>query len=403
MAWSEAIFCIAFYDSFAVPSGTPFLCKAILMTVESIAALTKLASIRAAGLVLDEIAVNTSMLQELPPKRKIPAVLKVMGGSLAIKMAVIPASLLVTAFAPGFIPILLCFGGFHLAMEGAKSLFNKDHDNDGKDDSSGKPVKQQTAKEFEKNTIKKVLIIDGLLSVEIAVMTLPIIAGAAPLVAAAALAATGAIRVAWMYGLIGSVINMPRAGEWLAKRTGDGPLPKAARAVGNALNKANPYIIKGFRFAGMAALLIIGGGLVLHGFPAGAHLVTGALGAVTSNGLALGLMERAVDAVIGIAAGVAAKPVLERLYSGIGKAVSATVINPVKRLFGKKKKDTGGKPGNDNTPAPAVVTPSQAPALSSAPDLKAAVNQAAPRPEAPANDAQPETPAPQPKINPPAP
>lgn len=374
------------------------------MTVESIAALTKLASIRAAGLVFDEIAVNTSMLQELPPKRKIPAVLKVMGGSLAIKMAVIPASLLVTAFAPGVIPVLLCFGGFHLAMEGAKSLFNKDHDNDGKDDASGKPVtKPQTAKEFEKNTIKKVLIIDGLLSVEIAVMTLPIIAGAAPLVAAAALAATGAIRVAWMYGLIGSVINMPRAGEWLAKRTGDGPLPKAARAVGKALNKANPYIIKGFRFAGMAALLIIGGGLVLHGFPAGAHLVTGALGAVTSNGLALGLMERAVDAAIGIAAGVAAKPVLERLYSGIGKAVSATVINPVKRLFGKKKKDTGGKPGNDNVPAPAASPPSQAPALSSAPDLKAAVNQAAPKPEAPANDAQPETPVLELKIKPPAP
>ncbi|MEZ0225422.1 MAG: DUF808 family protein [Alphaproteobacteria bacterium] len=375
------------------------------MTVESIAALTKLASLRAAGLVFDEIAVNTSMLQELPPKRKIPAVLKVMGGSLAIKMAVIPASLLVTAFAPGFIPLLLCFGGFHLAMEGAKSLFNKDHDNDGKDDGSGKAVtKPQTPKEFEKNTIKKVLIIDGLLSVEIAVMTLPIIAGAAPLVAAAALAATGAIRVAWMYGLIGSVISMPRAGEWLAKRQGDGPVPKAMRAVGKAMNKANPYIIKGFRFAGMAALLIIGGGLVLHGFPAAAHLVTGALGEVTSNGLALGLLERAVDAVIGIGAGVAAKPVLERLYSAVGKAATVAVINPVKKLLGKKKKGPEPKqaPVNDNK-APAASAPSQAPALSSAPDLKEAVNQAAQKPDALAIAPQPETPAPQLKIKPPTP
>ncbi len=335
------------------------------MPVDSIAALTQLASTRAIGLVFDEVAVNTKMLQELEPKRKIPAVLKVMAGSLSIKMLVIPAALALNVFFPGAIVPLLTFGGLHLATEGFKSLKGEEHEDDDKD--GHKEKKKQTAKEFEKESIKKVLVIDGLLSVEITVMTLPIIAGVPVLAAGAVLALTGLIRTSWMYTVIGSIINMPRAGEWLAKTKGDGAIPKAARAVGQAMGKAMPYIIKGFSIAGTAALLTIGGGLLIHGIPGGEHFMQGALNAISSNGIVQSLVSHVIGGVAGIAAGFVGQPVLDRLYSAIGKGVKAAV-KLVKTGFTKKPK----KPANDDRkPAPAA-----APALQNMPDAKAALNAA---------------------------
>lgn len=376
-------------------------------------ALTQAASIRGAGLVLDEVAVNTSMLQELEQKRRIPSVLKVMAGSFSIKMMVIPAMLAINAFIPGAILPLLTFGGMHLASEGLKHLMEKIEEKKKAKEHAKTPEKKAASakpldpKKHEKETIKKVLVIDGLLSVEIAVMTLPIIAGAAPLVAAAALAATGAIRTTWMYSVIGGVLSMPRMGDWLEKREGNNPVAKAARWLGKGMHKAMPYIVKGFEVAGTAALLMIGGGLVLHGIPGAEHLIETAVHTIGGSGIADWVITHAIEGVAGLGIGAIAHKPLEMLYSTIGKGVKA-VATPVINLFKSKTK----KPANDN-PAPAAAPKepdtSAAPALASAPDAKAALNAAAakapetatPAPEQNNAPAQPEQPkAVPPKVNP---
>lgn len=370
----------------------------------SIAALTKVASVRAVGLCFDEIACNTKMLQEIEGKRRKNALLKVMGGSIALKMLVIPAALAVTAFIPGAILPLLTFGGFHLASEGMKMLRGKEDEDEGPNHEAHKG---KTPEQIEKDRIKKVLIVDGLLSVEITIMTLGVIAGLPALAAAAVLAGTGLIRTAWMYGLIGSIINMDRAGKWLSERKGDFAPLKAARAVGKAMNKAVPYIVKGFSIAGTVALLMIGGGLLIHGIPGGEHLMATALGHITSNAMVVGLLERVVGTAVGIGAGAVGIPVLDRLYGGIAKGCKAAakfVASP----FKKKK-----KPANDDKApkaAPAVAAqpaPEAAKdALKNAPDAKADLNAAA-KPPSNDNAVTPPAPvienAPKPDIKKPAP
>ncbi len=353
-----------------------------LESLPTILALTGTASTRAVGLCFDEIAVNTKLLQDIEARRKTRSVLKVMGGSLAMKMLVIPAGLAVSALAPGAILPLLTIGGLHLSCEGVRHLLGKydEHAEEG----AAEGHKQKTAEQFEKDRIKKVLTIDGLLSVEITVMSLGVIAGMSALGAAAVLAGTGLIRTAWMYTLIGTVISIPRVGEWLTQRKGDGLRAKAAHKPGKAMVKSTPYIVKGFSIAGTLALLMIGGGLLVHGVPGAEHLVEGAIGSLTSNGVFQELLLRGAGTLAGLGVGFAARPVMDAIGSVIMKGFSAVK----KRVMGLFKP----KAVNDNkAPAPAAVPAPPAPAspaaLQNVPDVKADLNAAA----KPADSGSPET------------
>jgi predicted DNA repair protein MutK len=350
--------------------------QGLAMSLESLPALLELtgtASTRAVGLCFDEIAVNTKLLQDIEEKRKTRAIGKVMLGSLALKMMVIPAGLAVSALLPGAIVPLLTVGGLHLACEGVRHLMGKyDEPEEGKEGEGPK----KTPQEFEKDRIKKVLTIDGLLSVEITVMTLGVIAGMSPLGAAAVLAGTGLIRTAWMYALIGSVISLPRVGKWLAKREGDGLRAKLSHKPGNAMIKSTPYVVKGFSIAGTVALLMIGGGLMIHGIPGAEHIVEGAIESVTSNGVFQELLLRGTGLLAGLGIGAVGRPITDALGAGIVKGFSSTKKH-VKDIF-------KSKPANDNkaitpaiTPAPVPPVPPSPPALKDVPDVKADLNTAA--------------------------
>jgi predicted DNA repair protein MutK len=330
--------------------------------LSTIAQLTAATTTRAVGLCYDEVAVNTSLLQDIENKRKNKAVMKVMAASFGMKMAVIPAALAVSALAPGIILPLLTFGGLYLACEGVSHMLEKDED----PKKEGLQQAGKDARAIEKDRIKRVLVIDGLLSVEITVMTLGIIAGAPALIAGAALAATGVIRTVGMYSLIGGIINMPRAGKWLENRKGNGPATKVAQKIGKALGKANPYIIKGFSIAGTMALLMIGGGLLIHGIPGGEHLMSSALGTLGANPVVHGLVEKVIELGAGLAAGFVARPVMDKMFEGIAHGFKKTKEVIQKPFKSKPKKQ----------PAPVVAPPAPANSntLQNAPDAKQAFN-----------------------------
>lgn len=343
------------------------------MPVESLShifALTQTASMRAVGLCYDEVAFNTKMLQDFEPHRKNRALLKVMAGSVTIKMLVIPAALVVSTFAPWVIAPLLAYGGLHLACEGMHHMRGKE---DGHDHGGHGAHAPKTQKEFEKERIKQVLTIDGMLSVEITVMTLGVIAGLPALAAAGVLAMTGVIRTTWMYGLIGSIISLPRAAGWLLRRKGEGALAKAAHKLGRGIEKAMPYIVKGFSVAGVVALLMIGGGLLLNGIPGGEHAISAAIGSISASGVVHGLLTRVLGIGAGLVAGFAGRPLVDALEGGVQKGFIA-VKNKIVGLFRRKpavKKDQASP-----VSAPAAGQPA-ADALKNVPDVKSALNEAA--------------------------
>lgn len=302
----------------------------------AIAALTKISTQKAAAILADDIAVNTSILQETEPKRRLPAVLKVMGGSLAIKAAMIPVALAVSSFAPWAILPMLAIAGLHLATEGAEKMKGEkalscDNHNQHDANSPACPIRPKTAREIEKEKIKEALVIDGVLTAEITVLTLAITAGAPILTVLGVLAATGIIRTGWMYGVVAGLTNMDTGGKWLAERKGDNPLAKAARGVGRGLSKSAPYLMKGISLVGTLALFVIGGELMLHGIPGAEHMVTGSLTALSANPIVQYAISHIAEAAVGLVAGFAAAPIMEKY---IEPAISKTV-DVVKQVFGK--------------------------------------------------------------------
>ncbi|MCC7036858.1 MAG: DUF808 family protein [Alphaproteobacteria bacterium] len=298
--------------------------------------MTKISTQKAAAILADDIAVNTSILQETEPKRRLPAVLKVMGGSLAIKAAMIPVALLVSSFAPWAILPMLAVAGLHLATEGAEKMKGEkapscENHNQHDANSPACPIRPKTARELEKEKIKEALVIDGVLTAEITVLTLAITAGAPILTVLGVLAATGLIRTGWMYGVVAGLTNMDTGGKWLAEREGDGLLAKTARGIGRGLSKSAPYLMKGISLVGTLALFVIGGELMLHGIPGAEHMVTGSLTALSTNPIVQYAISHIAEAAVGLAAGFAAAPIMEKYVEpAIGKSVEA-----IKKMFGK--------------------------------------------------------------------
>ena len=315
-----------------------------LDVLASIAAMTKTAALKAASISGDDVAVNTKQLNGLDPSREIPALLKVMRGSLRNKAILVPIALAVSAFAPWAVLPMLAGGGLYLASEGAQNLIGKGHEAEGENGQGAKD-----GKALEKGKVNGALKVDFILSAEITVLTLSIVAGAPILAQLAVLAATGLAMTAGMYGLIGGLIRLDDAGKWLEKREGQGPIAKAVRQVGTAIRKSSPYIMKGISVLGTAALFVIGGELLLHGVPGAEHLVAGALGTLSANPLIQGAIGLAAETAVGLAAGFAAMPLMNIIEPKIEQAIDA-----VKKLAAKIPKISFRK---QKTPQPRQSVP----------------------------------------------
>ena len=342
-----------------------------------IAVMTKACTQKAAGICGDDIAVNTKQLMGLDHGREVPATFKVMRGSLRNKAILIPIALTVSALAPWAVLPMLAIGGLHLASEGARNLLGKGHGHghghgDGHDD-------HDHDKPSEKDKVRGALTVDFILSAEITVLTLSMVAAAPLMLQLAVLAGTGLAMTVGMYGLIGGLINMDGAGKWLEQRKGDNITAKAARGLGKVMAKSVPHVMKGISMAGTVALFIIGGELLLHGVPGAEHMVTGAMSTLAANPVVQGALTFLAETAVGLAAGFMAMPVMNKLEPKLEQAADF-----VKKQFAKLRKPRAKDAPKPAAPAPAPqaapqLTPEKLKNLSAAPALNAAAQK-------PAND-----------------
>ncbi len=349
--------------------------------------LTAVAVPKAVGIIGDDVAVNAKQLLNLPPGRNFPALLKVMKGSLLNKAVLIPAATLISFAAPWAILPMLAVGGAFLTAEAMEQLRGKGHGHGGH-------AHDDKHVETEKEKIAGALKVDAILSMEITVLTLSVVAGAPILTQLAVMAATGAALTGVLYGVIGGIINLEAAGKWLAKREGDKPLAKMSRSIGNGLGKAMPKLVKGISVVGTAALFLVGGELLLMGIPGGTTLLAAAVAHVPALPLIQPVAEHLIMGAVGLAASFVTYPVMEKLEGPLER-LGAFFTSTREKLFGKKS------PANDNAPAVPEQTPAT-PALAHMPDVKSDMNAAAaPKVEAANSPASAPVPAPKPpKIAP---
>jgi uncharacterized protein len=275
----------------------------IATVLDDVAILTKVAAKKTAGVLGDDLALNAQQVAGVKAEREIPVVWAVAKGSMLNKAILVPAALAISAFAPWLIKPLLMLGGAFLCYEGAEKLAHRFLHSRDEDNKHRAELTQALADpavdlaQFERDKIKGAVRTDFILSAEIIAITLGTVDGQPFSTQVAVLVGIAIAMTVGVYGLVAGIVKLDDFGLWLT-RSGRA----AAQAVGRGLLRLAPWLMKGLSVAGTAAMFMVGGGILVHGWPALhhgiEHLLAGLAGAV--QWLASTLAEAGVGVLAGI-------------------------------------------------------------------------------------------------------
>ncbi len=280
----------------------------IASLLDDVAAMTKVATKKTAGVLGDDLALNAQQVAGVSVDRELPVVWAVAKGSAVNKAILVPAALAISALAPWAITPLLMIGGAFLCFEGFEKLAHKFLHSKAEDDAHHGQLVQAVANPavdlvaFEKEKIKGAVRTDFILSAEIVVISLGTVASATFGQRVAVLVGIALIMTVGVYGLVAGIVKLDDAGLYLSKKTG-----AVQRGLGRGLLVTAPYLMKGLSIAGTAAMFMVGGGILTHGIPPLHHLseslAHGAGNVPAIGGVLKALAPILVDAVAGIVAG----------------------------------------------------------------------------------------------------
>lgn len=284
----------------------------IATVLDDISVMTKVAARKTAGVLGDDLALNAQQVLGIRAERELPVVWAVALGSLKNKLILIPTALLVSAVAPWAITPLLMLGGAFLCYEGFEKLAHKFLHAEDEDEHHAEltrtlldPNVDMVA--FEKERIRGAIRTDFVLSAEIIVITLGIVAGASFGVQVAVLTGVGLLMTVGVYGLVAGIVKMDDAGFYLQQRTGEDLGTRFARQLGALLLAAAPRLMRILAVVGTAAMFLVGGGILVHGIPGThdiMHLLTHGAAVVPTIGPILeALTTPLFNALVGVLAG----------------------------------------------------------------------------------------------------
>ncbi|WP_396594108.1 DUF808 domain-containing protein [Brevundimonas sp. R86498] len=212
---------------------------------------------KAAGVVVDDAAVTPRYVTGLSPARELPIIWKIALGSVRNKLLILlPAALILSAFAPWAITPILMLGGAYLAFEGAEKLmeaFGGGH-HDTAEEATGDPATLEATK------VAGAIRTDLILSAEIMAISLADVADQPILTQGLVLAIVGLAITAGVYGVVGLIVKMDDIGLHLAQGRSN-----ALQGLGRGLVKGMPVVMSAIATIGMAAMLWVGGGILVHG------------------------------------------------------------------------------------------------------------------------------------------
>ena len=280
----------------------------IATVLDDVAILTKVAARKTAAVLGDDLAVNAEQVSGVRAVRELPVVWAVFKGSLVNKLILVPAALLISFIAPWAITPLLMLGGLFLCYEGIEKLLHKrlHPEDDAHRAELSKAMRQPNVdlKALEEKKIKGAIRTDFILSAEIVAITLGIVADAAFTTQVVVLAGIALLMTIGVYGLVGGIVKLDDAGLYLSRREGQGAWPDLQRALGRGRLIAAPYLMKLLSVAGMIAMFLVGGGILVHGIPALHHGVLHLSEIMHAVPASATLVPLLANALIGLVAGV---------------------------------------------------------------------------------------------------
>src|SRR5689334_21213999 len=146
------------------------LAKLAAASVDDVALAAGRASVKAAGVVVDDTAVTPAYVKGLAAERELPIIKRIAIGSLRNKLLfILPVALVLSAIAPKVVEVVLMLGGAFLCYEGAHKILHALEDHD--DHEGDVPAAAQGA-DAEQATIAGAIRTDFILSAEIMVISL---------------------------------------------------------------------------------------------------------------------------------------------------------------------------------------------------------------------------------------
>ncbi|MDX9687805.1 MULTISPECIES: DUF808 domain-containing protein [Halopseudomonas] len=243
----------------------------IATLLDDVSLMSKVAAKKTAGVLGDDLALNAQQVTGVRAERELPVVWAVAKGSLRNKVILVPGALLISAFIPWLITPLLMLGGAFLCYEGFEKLAHRFlHD-----DSERHAEKLQALSDpkvdlvaFEKDKISGAVRTDFILSAEIVAITLGTVAAATFTTQVLVLSTIALAVTVGVYGLVAGIVKLDDAGLALCQR-GSG----LSQKLGGALLWLAPWLMKTLSVVGTAAMFMVGGGILTHGFHALGHWI----------------------------------------------------------------------------------------------------------------------------------
>ena len=234
------------------------MAKLAAASLDDVAGAAGRAGAKAAGVVIDDTAVTPTYVVGLSPARELPIIWKIAKGSLRNKLLfLLPAALILSAVAPWAITPILMAGGAFLCFEAAEKILGAFTGHGHGDDAAAATSPQ----ELEDRQVSSAIRTDLILSGEIMAIALAELADQSLVNQAIALALVAVAITAGVYGLVALIVKMDDIGLHLAQKP-------ATRTLGRGLVAAMPRVLSALSIIGTAAMVWVGGGIIVHGMEA---------------------------------------------------------------------------------------------------------------------------------------
>ncbi|MBR1233180.1 DUF808 domain-containing protein [Bradyrhizobium sp. AUGA SZCCT0182] len=312
------------------------IAKVAAASLDDVVSQAAKAGVKAAGVVIDDTAVTPGYVIGFAAKRELPIVGKIAAGSLRNKLLILlPVALALSYFLPSAITPLLMFGGAYLCYEGVEKLYEAVMPHHAHQHEAELGTVALQAQTLEDQKVASAIKTDFILSAEIMAITLAALPAGSILKQAIVLAVVAIGITVAVYGLVALIVKADDAGVALARNDNVSVIASIGRGLGHALVRGMPVFLIFLSAVGTAAMIWVGGGIILHGIeaygpPSIGHAVHAATNAAAHAlpavaGLLKWIVEAAISGVIGLVVGAASIPI-------IGYAV-APAWKRVKRLL----------------------------------------------------------------------
>jgi predicted DNA repair protein MutK len=243
----------------------------IVALMDDVAVTAKIAARKTAGILGDDLAVNAEKATGFLSSRELPVLWAITKGSFLNKIIIVPIALLLNAFFPVAIKVILILGGLFLAYEGVEKIIEYFFH---RQKSAHKVIAEtrQDDNETEKAKVKSAVMTDFILSIEIVIIALGSVLEENLTIQILTVSVVALIATVGVYGIVAIIVRMDDAGYKLIKHAGNKGF---FAGIGHLLVKSLPVIIRILAVVGTIALILVSGGIFVHNIEFIHHLSPG--------------------------------------------------------------------------------------------------------------------------------